>query len=118
MGKVWKLRDAGHFKCKICHKEHDPRKRTFIMIAGNIMVGIDGGLVGHNFDGDPTKPDMHPVLKKVTVLCFECWDKFNEECIRACIELAQRGVHMPPDCPICEQQVKHPFRKLNIEGSG
>jgi len=49
-------------KCDSCGKFHKEDSQTYVAISGNITVGLDGGLVGNNFN---TSED----LINVSILC-------------------------------------------------
>jgi hypothetical protein len=48
-------------ECSSCRAEHDLGSEGFVAYYGNVMVGINGGMVGNNIDGG--------AVKRVTVMC-------------------------------------------------
>ena len=59
--------------CRKCKRIHHVDSETFVTIAGNIMVGLEGGLVGNAFDEEGK-------LKYLHILCRtpECAGKMLE----------------------------------------
>lgn len=61
--------------CQSCGKEHDPNGETFFTFYGNVTVGLNGGLIGNNFDKDGTLARVgflctkHKCLKTLTFIC-------------------------------------------------
>lgn len=49
-------------KCQACSKLHDINANTFFSFYGNVMVGMEGGIIGNNFD-------KQGKLKRVTIYC-------------------------------------------------
>ena len=37
-------------KCENCGKLHEVSSEDFISIHGNVCIGMNGGIIGHNFD--------------------------------------------------------------------
>lgn len=62
-------------KCIRCEKLHEliPDSREFVTVHGNIMIGLNGGIIGNNFDEEGK-------LKKITVFCTSC---FRSEIVEA-----------------------------------
>ncbi len=56
------------FICIKCGKRHFPDEETFVIIYGNITVGVSGGIIGNNFHKDGT-------LARVALVCrtAECF---------------------------------------------
>lgn len=46
------MKDLAYIKCDACNKLHPKDSEEFISIYGNIMVGLNGSIVGNNFDED------------------------------------------------------------------
>jgi len=67
--KEFKKYEIPCIKCIECGKVHDPNEKTFITVMGNITIGLDGGLVGNNFD------EKGKVFR-FTYFCISCFEKF------------------------------------------
>ena len=50
-------------ECFVCGTKHFRTECTFITICGNVTIGIDGGVVGNNFDIKGNLEDMSFVCK-------------------------------------------------------
>lgn len=56
-------------RCETCGKLHDAKGDTFMIIAGDIILGTDNPIVSNNIDASGR-------LVKATVLCrkMSCWE--------------------------------------------
>ena len=48
--------------CNKCGKRHFPDEETFVVVYGNITIGVSGGVIGNHFHKDGT-------LARVSVFC-------------------------------------------------
>lgn len=48
--------------CNLCGTEHEKDAKTFSIVAGNIYIGLYGGMVGNNFEDNGQ-------LKNISIFC-------------------------------------------------
>lgn len=56
--------------CIACKKVHKELSESYLLFAGNVYVGVDGGLIGNNLDDDGA-------INRATVVCrdMDCLSK-------------------------------------------
>ena len=61
-------------KCIECNQDFSVNSGEYIIIAGDIYVGNEGGIVGANFNPDGT-------LGNLSIFCYSCFRDFiNKTC--------------------------------------
>jgi hypothetical protein len=60
-GKILPMHNA--VKCEKCKKLHEVDSEEFVAVYGNICIGLHGGVVGNNIQGQQ--------LKSTSIYCLE-----------------------------------------------
>jgi hypothetical protein len=70
-------KDIAKVVCSQCNAFHNLESENYIIIAGNIMVGLHGGIIGNNFDDKGKLNNVHIVCRKK-----KCWDDLFKDMFR------------------------------------
>ena len=97
-------------KCMVCGREHEFGSDKFFSIYGNVLIGINGGIIGNNFSNDGK-------LARINFICR------NEFCLLKALPIKDKRQKGDEPCKSQKQteglkssQEKRMTKQGNLEG--